>query len=133
MVAAPSEDSILKSTKHMLGLDTEYDVFDLDIVTYLNVAFNTLHQLKIGPANGFSIIDGTSKWEEFIGNDYLQAVRGLVVMKVRLMFDPPSSSFALDSMKKLVEEQEWRLNVQMEGVNPWPVPVTSLPITESSE
>ena len=32
-------------------------------------------------------------------------------MKVKLMFDPPQNSFTVDSMQKLVNELEWRLNV----------------------
>lgn len=34
-----------------------------------------------------------------------------VYMKVRLMFDPPTSSAAIESMTRLTNEFEWRLNV----------------------
>ena len=37
-----------------------------------------------------------------------------VYTKVRLLFDPPSNSFLIDSMKKICDEFEWRLNVAIE-------------------
>ncbi len=43
------EQSILTSTKKILGIAEDYIVFDLDIMTYINAAFSTLTQLGIGP------------------------------------------------------------------------------------
>ena len=44
------EQSILKSTKNILGIADDYDVFDLQIMTHINSAFSTLTQLGVGPA-----------------------------------------------------------------------------------
>ena len=35
-------------------------------------------------------------------------------MKVRLVFDPPTSSALLDALKQSIQEYEWRLNVEAE-------------------
>ena len=35
-------------------------------------------------------------------------------MKVRVMFDPPSSSFALDALNKQIAEYEWRICSEVE-------------------
>jgi hypothetical protein len=36
--------------------------------------------------------------------------------KVKLAFDPPTTSFGIDAMQKMCNEMEWRLNVQSEGI-----------------
>ena len=119
-------DSILDSTKKILGLDPEYDVFDVDIITHINTAFFTLNQLGVGPAEGFMIVDNTSPWSWFSeGRVNLNAVKTYVYLRVRLLFDPPQTSFAISAMEKQIQELEWRLNVHREGVTyPW-IPTTS--------
>lgn len=119
-------DSILDSTKKILGLDPEYDVFDVDIISHINSAFFTLNQLGVGPAEGFMILDNTSKWTWFLdGQINLNAVKTYVYLRVRLLFDPPQTSFAISAMEKQIQELEWRLNVHREGVTyPW-IPKTS--------
>lgn len=119
-------DSILDSTKKILGLDPEYDVFDVDIISHINSAFFTLNQLGVGPAEGFMITDNTTPWTWFSeGLSNLNAVKTYVYLRVRLLFDPPQTSFAISAMEKQIQELEWRLNVHREGVTyPW-IPTTS--------
>ena len=119
-------DSILDSTKKILGLDPEYDVFDVDIISHINSAFFTLNQLGVGPAEGFMITDNTTPWTWFSeGPSNLNAVKTYVYLRVRLLFDPPQTSFAISAMEKQIQELEWRLNVHREGVTyPW-IPTTS--------
>lgn len=109
------ENSILTSTKKILGIAEEYTAFDQDILVHINTAFSVLHQMGIGPANGFMIEDEGSEWTEFIGNDYaLNMVRSYVFLKVRMLFDPPTTSFLLDAMEKQVQEFEWRISTHRE-------------------
>ena len=121
------EDSILKSTKKILGIAPEVDVFDLDILTHINSTFFTLNQLGIGPIEGFMIEDDTALWSEYLLDDTnLNAVRTYMFLKVRLVFDPPVSSYAITALEKQIVEHEWRLNVKREGeewVDPDPVVV----------
>lgn len=108
-------DSILESTKKILGIGPDYDIYDLDVITHINSAFVTLHQLGIGPEEGFMIVDDTSVWSDFLGTDpRLNSVKTYVYLKVRLVFDPPGTSFLLEAQRKQIEEIEWRLNVQRE-------------------
>ena len=112
------EPSILISVKKVLGLDKEYDVFDQDILMHINSAFFSLHQLGVGSGpNSFVVETEESKWEDFFqGNDNLHPVKSYVFLKVRLLFDPPSTSFAIDSFQKQISELEWRLNVSEDVV-----------------
>jgi hypothetical protein len=105
-------DSILDTTKKLLGFESDYTAFDLDIITHINAVFFTLSQLGVGPSTGFLITDKEAKWADFIGEDNINAVKSYMFMRVRLMFDPPTTSFHLDSLKKMAEEIEWRLLVQ---------------------
>ena len=58
-------DSILTSTKKILGIDEDYEVFDLDILTHINSVFATLNQLGIGPDDGYQIADKADTWDLF--------------------------------------------------------------------
>lgn len=109
--------SILKQTKKLLGLPDDYDVFDMDIILHINSAFSTLHQLAVGPTQGFSINDDTAIWSEFIAEDHnINSVKSYIFIKVKLLFDPPSTSYAQEALLKQANEYEWRLNVHSEGV-----------------
>ena len=112
-------DSILTSIKMLLGISEDYEHFDADIIMHINSVLMILTQLGVGPAEGFSIQDKTQTWGDFLGEDaaLLEGVRSYVYMKVRLMFDPPTSSAAIESMTRLANEFEWRLNVTGEKDN----------------
>jgi hypothetical protein len=120
-------DSILDTTKKLLGFESDYTAFDLDIITHINTVFSTLQSLGVGPSEGFMITDNAAVWDEFTGLENMNSVKSYMFMRVRLMFDPPTTSFHLDSLKKMAEEIEWRLNVQAEEVNnTWPTTTPSI-------
>lgn len=109
-------ESILNSTKKMLGIDADYDAFDMDVILHINGALSTLNQLGLGPEEGFMIEDETAEWGDLLEDDMrLNSVKSLVYLKVRLVFDPPSTSFVLSAMQEQIKELEWRLNVYREG------------------
>lgn len=121
------ETSILNSTKKILGIADDYTAFDLDIITHINTALSTLTQLGIGPTVGFMIEDEIATWEDFITyfNIFqLNTVKSYVFLRVRLLFDPPTTSYLINSMERQIQELEWRLNVNREDgewVDPRPL------------
>lgn len=109
-------NSILTSTKKLLGIEEDYEYFDTDIIIAINSTFFTLMQLGIGPKEGFSISNKTKTWTDFLDERKdLEAVKSYIFLKTKLIFDPPQTSFLLDAIKQQVSEIEWRLNVQVEG------------------
>jgi hypothetical protein len=117
--------SILDDVKKVLGLDTSYTAFDRDVILHINGVFSTLNQLGIGPDDGYMIEDDTATWDAFIGSDLrLNSVKHYVILRVRMLFDVPGTSFAIDAMKEQIRELEWRLNVKREGES-WTDPTTS--------
>lgn len=109
-------DSILNSTKKLLGILDDYTEFDTDLIIDVNSTFMILHQLGVGPKKCFSISGSDETWEEFFeGRTDLEAVKTYIYLKVRLMFDPPSSSFVLSSIENQISELEYRLLLQGKG------------------
>lgn len=110
------ETSILTSTKKILGLAEDYTAFDLDVITHINSAFSTLTQLGVGPVEGFIIEDETAVWSDFIPDNDLQynSVKTYVYLRVRMLFDPPSTSFVIAALNEQIKELEWRLNIHRE-------------------
>lgn len=109
------ESSILTSTKKVLGIDDEYVAFDADIIMHINSVFSTLQQLGVGPDNGFAIEDKEEVWSTYLGNKpLLNMVKSYMYMRVRLMFDPPATSFAINSMQEQINQFEWRINVAVD-------------------
>lgn len=107
-------DSILGSVKKMLGITEEYEHFDTDIIIHINSTFSILTQIGIGPETGFTIEDKSTSWDEFIPEDshhLLEMVRTYMFMKVKSMFDPPTSSSVSEAYNRQIGELEWRLMV----------------------
>jgi len=123
------EQSILKSTKKILGVGDDDTSFDLDIITHINSAFSTLTDLGVGPETGFTIEDDTAEWDSYLSDDLakLSKVKTVVYLQVKLIFDPPTSGYLLDTTKQLLQEAQWRLNVNRETTE-WvdPTPVKAL-------
>lgn len=110
-------ESILLSIKKMLGLDKDYDVFDPELIIHINTVFGTLHQLSVGPEDQFRISGDSEVWSDFTTDgEQTDEVKSYIYLRVRLLFDPPSSSFVLSSFKEQLQELEWRLNVKADEI-----------------
>lgn len=111
-------ESILTSIKKLLGIDKNYTHFDADIVMHINSVFSILTQMGVGPANGFSISGKDETWSAFITDkpNIFSLVKSYVYMKVRLLFDPPLSSAAIESINRQISEFEWRLFVAADPI-----------------
>jgi hypothetical protein len=115
----PNPLSILDSIKKTLGMDPDYTAFDLDVIMHINTAFSVLTDIGVGPGEGFAIYDNTTLWSSYSGDMVrLASVKSYVFAKVRLIFDPPATSFAIKAMEDQIKEMEWRLNVQGETMTP---------------
>jgi hypothetical protein len=109
------ETSILNSTKKNLGLDSEYSAFDHDIISHINSAFSVLWQLGVGPIAGFEIEDDSLEWDDFdIPVEIKNLVKTYIYLKVRMLFDPPNTSFGIAAMEKQLADYEYRINYYRE-------------------
>lgn len=108
------EESILNSIKKLLGITSDCEDFDDDIIIHINTVLMVLNQLGIGEEN-FIIEDKESIWSDFISNDNFSAVKSYIYLRVRLLFDPPLNSAILEAIKESIRELEWRLNINSEN------------------
>lgn len=106
------EDSILDTIKKMLGITSEQTYYDTDVTIHINSVFSILEQLGM---KSFSISNSDAKWSDYIPDGKsLEDVKTYVYLKVKLIFDPPTSSSAVSSIKELISELEWRINVAVD-------------------
>lgn len=119
-------DSILESIKKLLGISAEYEVFDPDIIMHINSVFFVLNQLGVGPPKGFSIKDKNDTWSSYLPDgSNLEVIKSYIYQKVKLLFDPPTSSAAIESVNRMISELEWRIQVAVDSP-----PYTEIPDEE---
>lgn len=108
-------ESILTSIKKLLGIAEEYEHFDQEIIIHINSVFMILTQLGVGPEEGFTITDEDAEWTDFISDSAnIESVKTYMYLKVKMLFDPPSTSVVMDSMNRMANELEWRLLMEAE-------------------
>lgn len=110
------DESVLNTIKKMLGLDASYDAFDTDILVNINSVIQALSQL--GVCTSSKVITGASEtWSYLLDNfSDVSSVKTYIYIKVRVLFDPPSSSYVLQALSEQAKEIEWRLLMQVEEV-----------------
>lgn len=117
------DQSILNNVKKILGLAEDYVPFDVDIIIHINAVLSTLNQLGVIADPGFTIEDNTATWDLLVlPANQLSMVKAYVYLKVKYLFDPPTTSFLLDSIRQQIEEFETRLHYAREALMPLPVP-----------
>lgn len=102
-----SPDTILNSIKTLLGLQIEETHFDAEILMITNSVIDSLSIVGIGPEEGFTV-EGSSEWSSYIDDEIMTgSVRNLIYMKVRMVFDPPTNSFLVESYNSQIEKLEY--------------------------
>ena len=117
------ENSILLSTKKVLNVSPDDPSFDMDILTFINSAFSTLHDLGVGPVGGLVIEDEDAEWDELGEPMYqLSMIKTYTFLRVRMLFDPPGTSYLINAMNEQINSHEWRLSVNREN-SEWVSPI----------
>ena len=109
--------SILNSVKTAIGLEPDYTEFDDDIIMHINSAFSILSRLGVGPKEGFRIVDDSTDWSSFYTDPRLDGVKTYVAMRVRSIFDPPTTSFAIKANVEVIKELEFTLQMGQEEID----------------
>lgn len=116
------DDSVLDSTKKILNVDANYDAFDQDVITFINSAFFALKRIGIVPVTGVRITDKQTTWESlFPQHPDLGAIQTYVYLRVRLLFDPPSTPAHINAAREQREELEYQLLTE-ENIRNWTPP-----------
>lgn len=105
-------DSILTSIKKLLGIDENDTSFDADVIMHINSVLMIIAQ-EWFDQKPIIIEDKAPVWSDFIGEneEWYEAIKSLVYLRVRILFDPPTNSFVLNAMNDQIKELEWRMYV----------------------
>lgn len=105
-------ESILTSTKKLLGIAEDYTQFDVDLIIHINTVLSILGQIGVGDESRYSIVDKSTTWDTLIGYESkLDMVKSYVYLKVKILFDPPQSSAVMEAINRTISELEWRILV----------------------
>lgn len=116
-------DSILNTTKQLLGLSLEDTSFDVDVLIHINSSISTLHQLGVGTTDPELVVDKDTEWSSLTEDSVLLSmVKPFIYLTTRLSFDPPGTSFLGDSITRTLAELTFRIYVQADPPLPDPLP-----------
>jgi hypothetical protein len=106
-------NEILADVKAALNLTDES--FDKAVTFEINAVLGELHQLGLG-TEPFVIQTGLETWSELFGlqEKKLEIGKQLVVLKVKLTFDPSASKTIVDVFSSRIKELEWRFREILE-------------------
>lgn len=105
-------ESILRSIKQLLGIDSDFEQFDSEIIIHINSAIGDLTNLGVGIEEGYFITGYDEVWEVFLDREpqsIINSAKLFVYFRVRLSFDPPMNSFLVDSMDRQIKELSWKM------------------------
>lgn len=105
------EESILRTIKHLIGDQMCEDYFDMDFVIHINSALNRLNTLGVGGEKPFRIHGYDETWFDLLGDDECryENVKDYIHLKVKQVFDPPTSPTVSQSLDNSVKELEWMI------------------------
>lgn len=107
--------SILNSVKKAIdGMDEEIHDFDDELVIYINSTLQILYQLGVGTP-GFFITGAEETWDDFLKDqepDVIGMIQQYVALKIKYIWDPPVTGAATTALKEMIQELEFRLNIQ---------------------
>lgn len=95
--------TIFDEVKSYLGLDSD-DSFDAELRNIIDDALAQASQIS---ANSGELRNA----DEFPEGVSGKLLRTYVCYSVRLAFDPPPTSFAIECISKLKEEAAWRMSI----------------------
>lgn len=113
---AEIESSILLSIKKSIVGPPEYTPFDADLIMHINSQIANLYQLGLDSAKSV-VVDGADQlWTDLIpaGDSRLQFVKTYIYARVKMIFDPPTSTAQMQALKDAAAEAEFRISTAVD-------------------
>lgn len=106
-------DSVLLVVKKMLGIDESYEAFDTELITHINSALFVAYNIGVHLVDNYQIDGPNVTWQDICTDiDTIPLLKSYIGLKVRLLFDPPTTGVLHEAMERQVTEFEWRLYVE---------------------
>lgn len=112
---------VFSDVKKVVGIPDDDHSFDTDLEIYMNAALANLAQVGgVNRHGGLIEAQDPATWEDITRDyadkrDVTRQVKAYVCLYVRLMFDPPATSFVINAMEKQLDEMIWRIREASEG------------------
>lgn len=113
---AEINSSILLSIKKAIVGPPEYTPFDVNIIMHINSQLANLYQIGLNTAKNV-IVDGPDQlWTDLIpaGDSRLQFVKTYIYARVKMIFDPPTSTAQMQALKDAAAEAEFRISTAVD-------------------
>lgn len=113
---AEIESSILLSIKKSIVGPPEYTPFDAGLIMHINSQIANLYQLGLDSAKSV-VVDGADQlWTDLIpaGDSRLQFVKTYIYARVKMIFDPPTSTAQMQALKDAAAEAEFRISTAVD-------------------
>lgn len=107
------DGSILNDVKKLIGIYETNTDFDKDLIIDINSVLFDMWQMGI-VVDDYSISDNKKTWSNVLLNPENMAMDPLktwVALKVKMIFDPPTSSILAEAYRENLKEMEWRIYI----------------------
>ena len=109
-----NDESIFDTLKEMIGPLEDSDAFDIDFLVHINTILAVLTQIGVGPTTGFEITGPDETWGMLLEESpLLNHVKTYMYLRLKKIFDPPESGTLMESIQKLIDELEWRIDAEI--------------------
>lgn len=107
------DESILISVKEFLNIQRDYHSFDSEIMMHINSSIFKLFDFGVVKDQKFRVTGENEKWSDLLSDeDNLEAAKEYIFINTKLIFDPPQSSFVVETLKEIAKEDAWRLTAR---------------------
>lgn len=107
------DQSILDSVRKIIGNGELDEFFNSDLCMAINTVLMQAHAMGL-VCDDFSIVDNTKTWRDILLKEdqiNLHALISWTALRTRLLFDPPTSSALLNSIKEEAQRLEWYIYI----------------------
>lgn len=109
-------NTILEDVRKVIGGGLIDHYFDEQICMHINTEIFTLDQL--GVVINHVVVNDETKWTEVIPDiKEFEAIKTWLGLKVRLIFDPPTSSYVMESITSNLNELEFRIQTKADELD----------------
>lgn len=104
-------ESILNCVKTNCQIPLTVSAFDQILITYINSVFDIFIQLGI-TTQSFGITGETETWDQAgIATEQNLMAKTQMVLRVKLLFDPPATTHVSEAYKEMINEMAWRSTI----------------------
>ena len=104
-------DSVLITVKEAIGIDRNNTDFDQDLIIAINTVLFILYQEGLADKS-YKVKDHSKTWSDILLNgETPEAISSIIqwtALRVKMLFDPPTSSVLGEAVKGGIDELEWR-------------------------